>query len=129
MTPNATGADSKAGAYALTFATAMISGFLFSVSAPAETQQEKFASILAKADAAYGEYLAGQCVACHRVGGGGDGIPPIAGLPDIYIVQAMLDYKNAREERTNPAMVNVAKNLSDEELGSLALHFSKLKAE
>ena len=54
---------------------------------------------------------------------------PINGLPDVYLVELMLDYKFAREERTNPAMVNIAKNLSDEEIGSLAKHFSKQEPE
>ncbi|MEM7426655.1 MAG: hypothetical protein AAF441_11195 [Pseudomonadota bacterium] len=95
--------------------------------AQAEDLSARIAAILAKADEAYGEYLAGQCVTCHHAQGQAQGIPPINGLPDTYLVQVMLDYQLAREERTNPAMVNVAKNLSDEELGSLARHFSKLE--
>ena len=82
-----------------------------------------------KADEAYGEYLAGSCVTCHHAQGKAQGIPPINGLPDVYLVELMLDYKFAREERTNPAMVNIAKNLSDEEIGSLAKHFSKQEPE
>ena len=97
--------------------------------AKAETEVEQVKAILGKADEAYGEYLAGQCVTCHHAEGKAKGIPAINGLPDVYIVELMLDYKFAREERTNPAMVNIAKNLSDEELGSLAKHFSKQKPE
>ncbi len=93
----------------------------------AESQHDRIASILAKADLAYGEYLSGQCVTCHN--SNGEGIPAINGLPDTYFVQTMLEYKNASEERTNPTMVNFAKNLSEEELGSLAKFFSQQKAE
>ena len=94
----------------------------------AETQQEKFKEILAQADSAYGEYLAGQCVTCHAPTGAAQGIPHIHGLPDVYLVQTMLEYKTGTEGRTNPAMVNIAKNLSDEELGSLAKYFSEQTA-
>ncbi|NNF77726.1 MAG: hypothetical protein HKN05_06820 [Rhizobiales bacterium] len=90
-----------------------------------ETQQEKFTSILSKADPAYGEYLAGQCVTCHVPTGAAQGIPHIHGLPDVYLVQTLLEYKAGSEGRTNPAMVNIAKNLSEEELGSLAKYFSE----
>lgn len=94
----------------------------------AETQAEKFEKILAQADSAYGEYLAGQCVTCHAPSGAAQGIPHIHGLPDVYLVQTMLEYKTGSEGRTNPAMVNIAKNLSEEELGSLAKYFSEQKS-
>ncbi|MEM8689165.1 MAG: hypothetical protein AAGF81_17690 [Pseudomonadota bacterium] len=94
----------------------------------AETQEDKFKKILAQADSAYGEYLAGQCVTCHAPSGAAQGIPHIHGLPDVYLVQTMLEYKTGIEGRTNPAMVNIAKNLSDEELGSLAKYFSEQKS-
>ncbi len=97
--------------------------------AQASDQTAEIQGILGKADEAYGEYLAGQCATCHHAEGKANGIPAINGLPDTYFVQAMLDYQHAREERTNPVMVNVAKNLSEEELGSLAKHFSKQKPE
>ena len=67
----------------------------------ADTQSKKITAILAKADSAYGEYLSGQCVTCHHAKGKADGIPAIVGLPDVYIVQTILEYKHAREERTN----------------------------
>ena len=90
-----------------------------------ETQEEKFNKILAQADPAYGEYLAGQCVTCHAPTGAAQGIPHIHGLPDVYLVQTLLEYKAGAEGRTNQAMVNFAKNLSDEEVGSLAKYFSE----
>jgi cytochrome c len=95
----------------------------------ADSHTETINAILAKADTAYGEYLSGQCVTCHHAKGKSDGIPSILGLPDVYLVQTILEYKYASEERTNPTMVNIAKNLSDEEIGSLARFFSAQKAE
>ncbi len=90
-----------------------------------EAEEERYAKILAQADSAYGEYLAGQCVTCHAPTGAPEGIPHIHGLPDVYLVQTMLAYKEGTHGRTNPAMVNIAKNLSEEELGSLAKYFSE----
>ncbi len=107
----------------------IITHLAFATLSFAETQSERIASILSKADPDYGEYLAGQCVTCHHSKGEIMGIPSIIGLPDVYFVQTMLDYKYAREERTNVAMVNIAKNLSDDELGSLAQYFSNQQAE
>ncbi len=95
----------------------------------ADTQSEAIMAILAKADADYGEYLSGQCATCHHAQGKSNGIPSVLGLPDVYLVQTILEYKNARAERTNPTMVNIAKNLSDEEIGSLAKFLSTQKAE
>ena len=91
----------------------------------AAAEDERYSKILAQADSAYGEYLAGQCVTCHAPTGAPEGIPHIHGLPDVYLVQTMLAYKEGTHGRTNPAMVNIAKNLSEEELGSLAKYFSE----
>lgn len=96
--------------------------------AAAESLSSRIAEIAAKADVAYGEYLAGQCVTCHHEKGADNGIPVILGLPDTYFIQTMLEYRNASEERTNPVMVNIAKNLSDDEIGSLAKYFSTQRA-
>ncbi len=94
----------------------------------ADQNVQKVQEVLAKADTAYGEYLSGQCVTCHHATGESTGIPAIMGLPADYLVMSMLDYRNSAQGRTNPAMVNIAKNLSDEELGSLAQFFSEQKS-
>ncbi|MGI9371749.1 MAG: c-type cytochrome [Hyphomicrobiales bacterium] len=91
----------------------------------AEENYAKIQEILKKADAEYGEYLSGQCVTCHHATGDSEGIPSIVGLQADYLIVSMLKYKSAAHGRTNPAMVNIAKNLSDEELGSLAMYFSE----
>ena len=36
--------------------------------------------LIKNADIAYGEYLAGECVTCHRSGAANDGIPNISGV-------------------------------------------------
>lgn len=115
--------------YLPAFALALYAVVGASPAVAAETQQAQIAGILDKADVAYGEYLSGQCVTCHLSKGQSDGIPPIVGLPDTYFIQTLLEYRKSSEERTNPVMVNIAKNLSDEELGSLAKYYSTLKAE
>lgn len=80
------------------------------------------AAILAiDADPAYGEYLAGDCVTCHRAAGSA-GIPPIAGLPADYLATALVEYRLG--VRDNDVMVTRAAALGDEEIAALAAHFS-----
>jgi cytochrome c len=78
-------------------------------------------------DAAYGAYLAGECVTCHRASGGGAGIPPIAGLPADYLVTALVEYRSGA--RTNEVMVTTASRLGDAEIAALAAHFSELSTD
>jgi cytochrome c553 len=73
------------------------------------------------ADTAYGAYLAGDCVACHRPSAGA-GIPPIAGLPARHIINALVEYKLGI--RANEVMVVRTSRLGDEEIAALAAHFS-----
>jgi cytochrome c553 len=44
-------------------------------------------------DPAFGAYLGGECAICHQQSGNSDGIPPIAGLPVDYTVQALVRMK------------------------------------
>ena len=124
--------ESSRGLCLFIWGAVSLSGFFLTAAlataAKATSETEIIAAILSSADAAYGEYLSGQCVTCHHAAGKSNGIPSILGLPDVYFVQTILEYKNANEERTNPTMVNIAKNLSDEEIGSLAKYFSAQKA-
>jgi cytochrome c553 len=78
------------------------------------------------ADLAYGEYLASECVICHRATVGQGAIPAIAGLPAPYFVNALRDYRAGR--RLNPIMQNVARSLDDEQIAALAAYFASLKA-
>lgn len=73
---------------------------------------------------AYGEYLSGECVTCHRVDGLDEAIPAIAGMPADAIVAALNAYRNGA--RTNPAMTSAARALDDGQVEALSLYFSSL---
>jgi cytochrome c len=90
----------------------------------AEAEARSFADIVLKmeGDAAYGEYLAGECVTCHRASGAADGIPPIVGLPKDYFVQALFEYKT--NVRSNEVMKLRVVNLANDEIAALAAYFS-----
>ncbi len=75
-------------------------------------------------DLAYGEYLAGECVACHRVGADG-GIPPINSLPAPYFIEALKEYRDG--ERDHDLMRTVARSLGDTEMAALAAYFEQLE--
>lgn len=74
-------------------------------------------------DPAYGEYLGGECVTCHRQSGGSSGIPPIRGLPADYTVQALVEYKLGIRE--NDVMKLMTARLADDEIASLAAYFAE----
>ena len=75
-----------------------------------------------RGDPEYGEYLAGECITCHRAGGE-EGIPSITGWPLHDFVIALHAYK--RGKRVHQAMQLVARRLSDEEIAALAAHFHR----
>lgn len=74
------------------------------------------------ADLAYGEYLAGECVACHRQGAEA-GIPPIDVLPAQDFIRALHEYRDGK--RDHALMQNVAKSLGDAEIEALAAYFEQ----
>jgi cytochrome c553 len=77
------------------------------------------------ADVAFGEYLAGQCVTCHRKDGDVKGIPSIIGWPQDQFVAVMQSYK--AKDRPNPIMQTIAGRLSGAELAALAAYYESLK--
>ncbi|WP_416896396.1 MAG: c-type cytochrome [Minwuia sp.] len=77
-------------------------------------------------DPAYGEYLSGECVACHQKSGAADGIPSIIGWDEISFVAVMLSYKQGGRE--NEVMQNVARSLDQEQIEALAAYFARLEA-
>jgi cytochrome c len=83
------------------------------------------AILAVNADRAFGEYLAGDCVACHRQSGAADGIPPIAGLPAEHLINALVEYKLG--VRANEVMTVRTSRLGDEEIAALAAHFTAQK--
>ena len=80
--------------------------------------------IVAQGDIEFGEYLAGECAACHHQAGISKGIPAINGMDAEVFVALILAYRS--KEMENPVMQMIAGRLDDEQIGSLALYFSKL---
>ncbi len=77
-------------------------------------------------DPAYGEYLAGECVTCHRTDGKDSNIPDITGWPAEAFVAVLQSYKT--KERENRVMQTIAAGLGDDEMAALAAYFASLKA-
>ena len=76
----------------------------------------------------YGQYLAGECTGCHKLGGEVDGsIPILEDIDEEYFVEALNDYKDGFRE--NEAMRNVAVNLDDEMMQALAIYFASLSED
>ena len=84
--------------------------------------QTDLADQIAKADLGYGEYLAGECVTCHRKSGAG--IPQINGIEAKTFVTAIKAYRS--KELDNKVMQMMAGRLDDEQIISLAAYFSSL---
>lgn len=76
-------------------------------------------------DPKYGEYLASECLTCHKQDGTSDGIPGITRWPTEDFVVAMHAYK--RKLRPHPVMQMMAGRLSDEEIAALAAYFKDLE--
>ncbi len=79
------------------------------------------------ADTAFGQYLAGECVTCHRKGGENKGIPAIVGWPSDQFVAVLQSYK--LKDRPNQIMQTIAGRLSDQEMEALAAYFSSEKPQ
>ena len=84
--------------------------------------QTDLADQIAKADLGYGEYLAGECVTCHRKSDAG--IPQINGIEAETFVTIMKAYRS--KELDNKVMQMMAGRLDDEQIISLAAYFSSL---
>lgn len=76
---------------------------------------------------AYGEYLSGECLTCHRLDEHTSGIPAIFGWPEERFIETLLLYKHG--SRDNAAMRNVAASLGDEEMAALARYFASQAPE
>ena len=99
------------------FITFFAAGLIFSSTASAE-------NLLAGADIGYGEYLSGECVACHSQTGVDKGIPSINGLDAEGFATIILAYKSG--DIKHPVMQMVAGRLDDEQIASLAVYFATL---
>ena len=80
-------------------------------------------SILSGADIDYGEYLSGECVACHKKNATNEAIPSIHGKDADVIAALLVAYRD--KDMENEVMQMVAGRLDDEQIGSLAVYFSK----
>ena len=80
---------------------------------------------IAKADIGYGEYLAGECVTCHKKKGATSGIPVIAGINAKTFVKKINGYRN--KTLKNKVMQMIARRLDEEQTLSLAAYFSSQK--
>ena len=89
---------------------------------PSALGQTDLADQIAKADLGYGEYLAGECVTCHRKSGAG--IPQINGIEAETFVTTIKAYRS--KELENKVMQMMAGRLDDEQIISLAAYFSSL---
>ena len=98
-------------------ALAMMFGAISNAAAQADLADQ-----IAKADIGYGEYLAGECVTCHRKSG--KGIPQINGIEAETFVAIMKAYRS--KELDNKVMQMMAGRLDDEQIISLAVYFSSL---
>ncbi|AKS45879.1 cytochrome c [Octadecabacter temperatus] len=76
-------------------------------------------------DPAYGEYLSGECTACHQISGAASGIPSITHWPSEDFVIAMHAYKDG--VRLHPVMQMMAGRLSNEEIAALAAYFEDIE--
>ena len=76
-------------------------------------------------DVAYGEYLASECLTCHKRDGADEGIPSIVNWYEEDFVVAMHAYK--RKIRPHPVMQMMAGRLNDEEIAALAAYFAAIE--
>ncbi|MGA1020498.1 MAG: c-type cytochrome [Candidatus Puniceispirillales bacterium] len=83
-------------------------------------------NLLQGADAGYGEYLSGECVACHHSEGASKGIPSITGWDAETFVIVMRAYRS--KELDHNVMQMISGRLDDEQIASLAVYFASLPA-
>lgn len=74
-------------------------------------------------DVAYGAYLSGECLACHRPDADA-AIPPIDTLPIPYFKQALNEYRTG--QRDHDLMETIARSLGDAEIEALAVYFAQV---
>lgn len=92
--------------------------------AAGSVEAEVKAILKINADPEYGEYLAGECLTCHKPTGSEESIPGIQGRDAGYIVTALIEYKN--NTRENETMRSVAGALGNDEMAAIATYFSEL---
>ncbi|MEL6957404.1 MAG: c-type cytochrome [Pseudomonadota bacterium] len=76
-------------------------------------------------DAAYGEYLSGECTSCHQSTAADSDIPNITGWPVESFMLSMHDFKMGNRE--HEIMQMMAGRLSYEEIAALAAYFGGIE--
>jgi cytochrome c len=76
-------------------------------------------------DPEYGEYLSGDCTACHQIDGSYNGIPSIVGWDEESFIWVMHEYKE--KYREHPVMQMMAGRLANDEIAALAAYFATLE--
>jgi cytochrome c553 len=72
--------------------------------------------------------LAATCANCHGTDGRtveGSAVPPLAGMPKVYLQQQMAAFKDG--SRTATVMHQIAKGLTDAQVESIAAYFAAQK--
>lgn len=75
-------------------------------------------------DVGYGEYLAGECVTCHRVDGAETNIPDITGWDTESFIAVFNTYRT--QERESKVMQTIAAGFDEEQISALAAYFATL---
>lgn len=78
-----------------------------------------------KGDLEFGQYLATECLTCHRSATVGGAIPNIFGMSEPRFVVLVKAYRD--KQLPNPVMQNVAGRLKDDEIAALAQFFAVTK--
>ena len=80
----------------------------------------------AAGDVQAGKTKVAGCVGCH--GANGEGVrpnPPLAGMNEEQLVQAMKDYKSGK--RNNPVMKGMMGALSEQDIANVAAYYASLQ--
>lgn len=76
-----------------------------------------------EADPEFGEYLAGECSACHNPNtADGSAVPQIHGVEALTLIQKLLAYRDGTLENTT--MQGIAVGLSEDEIAAIVAYLS-----
>lgn len=68
------------------------------------------------------------CQNCHGAKGEGqDNMPRLAGQPAEYLMQTLKNFRSKESSRTSPVMLAITKNMSDEDIHSVASYIQQLE--
>jgi cytochrome c len=101
-----------------------LAGALAAASDVAADEAFVAAALAAAPDVAYGEYLATECVTCHKLHGDAGNIPVVSGRPRDLFLMALAAYRDGG--RAHQVMEMVARSMGPEEAASLAAYFETI---